>query len=195
MAKKETQSANNSVTFESGHDLSTYFAILNGIQEQIRFADSKAAFLSALNALMFAFLSNGIYRLNAASNSQGAAFRIAALLMVLYVLAAAFSVGLVVLSVMSRFGELAPKSKVYFGHIIQHYGKDYSKYVAEMKAMNNDSWATEIGTQIVEVSHIAVTKHNLLRTAAMLSLVAFVLWVAALFALAFVPVPPVVLPN
>lgn len=189
MAKKSTQSTNTSPTVEAGADLSTYFAILNGVQEQIRFADRKAAFLSALNALLFAFLSNGIYRLNAASSAQGTAFWIASVLMTVYVLAAAISVGIVVWSVMSRFGELAPKSKVYFGHIIRQYGKDYGKYVTDMKAMTDEDWANEIGTQIVEVSHIALTKHSLLRTAAKFSLAAFVLWVAVLVALAFIHVP------
>ena len=186
---KHTTADSSSSSVETERDLSTYFTILNGIQEQIRFADRKAAFFSALNALMFAFLSNGIYRLNSASSVKGVAFWIASVLTTLYVLAAVISVGIIVWSVMSRFGELAPHSKVHFGHIIREYGKDYEKYVKDMKQMTDEDWANEIGTQIVEVSHIALTKHNLLRMAAKFTLAAFFLWVAVLFSLAFVSVP------
>ena len=53
------------------------------------------------------------------------------------------------------------------------------------KQMTDDEWADEIGTQIVEVSHIALTKHKLLIRAAWLSLLAFVFWVASFASLAF----------
>lgn len=173
-------------------NLQTYFSILNGVQDQIRFADRKAAFFFAMNALLFGFIGHNfdvLKEAHAASDGEGFALWTSIVILSLYGLGAMISVGIVVVSVMSRFGELAPKSKVYFGHVIKEYGKDYSKYVNDTQGMSEADWAEEIGTQIVEVSHIALTKHRLLKAAAWFSLVAFVFWVLSFVALAFVPLP------
>jgi len=191
MAKNPTTTANRNSSTEQEVNLQTYFSILNGVQEQIRFADRKAAFFFAMNALLFGFISRGFFTLReafAASGGQGAALWISIVVLSLYCIGAVVSVGIVVWSIMSRFGELAPKSKVYFGHIMNQYGKDYAKYVKETLEMSDKDWAEEIGTQIVEVSHIALTKHKLLKIAAWFSLGAFILWVISFIALAFVPV-------
>ena len=45
----------------------------------------------------------------------------------------------------------------------------------------------QVGAEIVEISHIAVTKHQLTRRAAWLTLLAFVFWRASLLAIAFLP--------
>ena len=45
--------------------------------------------------------------------------------------------------------------------------------------MKDADWIKDIGSQIVEVSHIALTKHRLVRRAAQFTLAAFVLWVLA----------------
>ncbi len=192
MAKKATTAANRNSPTEPELNLQTYFSILNGVQEQIRFADRKAAFFFALNALLFGFIGRSFFTVKDAFHSpsgQGAVLWISIVVLSLYGLGAAVSVGIVVWSVMSRFGELAPKSKVYFGHIIREYGKDYAKYVKDTKAMSEENWAEEIGTQIVEISHIALTKHRLLKAAAWFSLGAFIFWVLSFVTMAFVPTP------
>jgi hypothetical protein len=43
--------------------LDTYFKILEGVQDQTRFADSKAVFVAALNALLFGFMSRNFQSL------------------------------------------------------------------------------------------------------------------------------------
>ena len=137
MPKRKT--ANAKAPAETGvqlkSSLSTYFSILGAAQEQIRFADRKAAFYFGMNALMFAFIGRNLFDLRDAltTNKVNVAGWISGGLFVIYGLLAAASVAIVVWSVLSRFGELAPTSKVYFGHIIKHYGKDYGKYVADHK--------------------------------------------------------------
>ena len=192
MAKKATAATKRNTPTEQDVNLQTYFSILNGVQDQIRFADRKGAFFFAMNALLFGFIGRSFFTLKdafAASSGQGTALWISIVVLLLYGVGAAVSVAIVVWSVVSRFGELAPKSKVYFGHIIREYGKDYAKYVKDTREMSEGDWAEEIGTQIVEVSHIALTKHRLLKTAAWFSLGAFIFWVLSFVALAFVPVP------
>jgi len=187
VTKKSNSSSIANSTDDKSNDLATYFTILNGVQDQIKFADRKAAFYSALNALMFGFASQSIGVLRTTPVQTGWLFNVSIVVVVLYALLATVAVALIVFAVMSRYGALAPTSKVFFGHIIKTYGKDYGKYVADMTAMTNDEWATDIGTQIVEVSHIALTKHRLLSHAAKLTLGAFVFWAVALGLLAFLP--------
>jgi hypothetical protein len=55
--------------------------------------------------------------------------------------------------------------------------------------MSDADWAGEVGSQIVEVSHIATTKHQLVSRAALFTVAAFILWVAGFVAMMHVPRP------
>ncbi len=112
---------------------------------------------------------------------------VAAIALVVFAIVAAIAVFTLITVVLSRLGELAPKSRVYFGHITKQYGKDYAKYVGEIMKLTDQEWAEEIGTQIVEVSHIALTKHQLIRRAALLTIIAFGCWLVALSSSSFIP--------
>lgn len=191
MEKKVKDDSNGSAQKGARPNLEMYATTLSGIQEQVRFADSKAGFIAALNVILFGFVASnfeGIRLVYDKFGSGNAAFRIAVAILTLYLIATAISIVQVILAVVSRFGELAPQSKVFFGHIIKSYGKDYSKYVRETLTLSDRDWAEEIGTQIVEVSHIALTKHKLVRRAAWFTLLAFGGWLISLIAIAFLPV-------
>lgn len=162
--------------------------VLGSTQDQVRFADSKAAFVAAFHALLFGFIVSSSNRLAALQpQERGPAFWVASVLLALYGVATVAAVVLIICSVMSRFGELAPQCKVFFGHIVKQYGKDYGKYCREAKAMTDDQWAEELGSQIVEVGHIAAAKHKLVRRAAVCTLIAFTLWIATFIAM--IPLP------
>lgn len=169
--------------------LDTYFKVLGGIQDQIRFADAKAAFIFGINTLMFGFVAGTVTTLKKTLTTQpvppAAWVTLAALS--LFALCAVAAVGFLIYAVMSRFGALAPKSRVFFGHVASQFGKDYGKYVSEMKAMSSDDWVTEVGTQIVETSHIALEKHCAVKKAAIISLVGLACWVVAVFSSALLP--------
>lgn len=171
-------------------NLGIYTTILNSIQEQIRFADSKAGFVAALNAILFGFIASNFDNLRSiylATDGKNAALWITLILLGLHFVCTAFSVGLITSAVISRFGELAPQSRVFFGHIAKSYGREYEKYVKETISLSEREWAEQIGTQIVEISNVALTKHQLVRRAIYFTLVAFVLWIASLVALALLP--------
>ncbi|HWB14382.1 MAG TPA: Pycsar system effector family protein [Pirellulales bacterium] len=175
----------------AGHPkLWMYFTILQGIQAQIRFADAKAAFLTALNVILFGFLAlrfDSVLVAYARAGSGGAIFMAALALQACYLSATAAAIAAVVLSVMPRFAKLAPRSKLFFGPIAEEYGTDWPRYVRDLGDLSDDQWAEQIGLEIVEVSHIAVAKHRLMRRAAWLTLLAFVLWRLSLAAIAFLP--------
>lgn len=162
--------------------------VLGGIQEQIRFADTKAAFIFGINTLMFGFVSGSVTTLKHALTGHPVppAAWVALVALILFGVCAVSAVGLLIFSVMSRFGKLAPRSRVFFGHIATQYGKDYAKFVSEMKAMTEDDWVCEVGTQIVETSHIALSKHGLVKLAATISIGGLAAWVVAVFCAALV---------
>jgi hypothetical protein len=172
-------------------NLDTCMKVLAGIQEQVRFADTKAAFVLGINTLMFGFLavSIGTLRKNLALTTVPPAAWVGLVFLILFAICAVLAVGTLLWAVMSRFGKLAPKSRCFFGHIATDFGKDYGKYVTEMKAMTEDDWITEVGTQIVETSHIALSKHSAVKVAAIISIVGLASWVVALVSTSLLSCP------
>ena len=172
-----------------GTNVETCFGILSATQDQIRFADTKAAFLFGINTLMFGFVvsTSGLLKQSLAQQGASAASIVALIALVAFGLAASVAVVILISAVMSRFGELAPKSRAYFGHIARQYGKDYAKYVSEIQGMSQHDWTEELGTQIVEVSHIALAKHKWIWLAGVATIVSFACWLVCLVAVALLP--------
>jgi hypothetical protein len=163
--------------------------VLSGVQEQVKFADTKAAFVLGINTLMIGFIAGSVTALKASltkSPSPPSAWILLAALIV-FGGCAIFAVATLIYAVMSRFGALAPKTRVFFGHIASGYGKDYAKYVTEITAMTPSDWLAEVGTQIVETSHIALSKHTAVRRAAIATIIGLASWVVAIFSTALLP--------
>ncbi len=171
--------------------LDTYFKILGNIQDQTRFADGKAVFVAALNALLFGFMSRhfeSLKPIHAVWQANQVAFWLLFVFFAAYVVASLLSLGFVIWAVMSRFGELAPRSKVFFGHIARNYGNDCEKYIRETSGMADADWARDLGSQIVEVSHITLAKHKYVRRAAICVFIALIVWFVS-FAFLFIMTP------
>lgn len=174
-----------------GTNLETCLGVLAGVQDQVKFGDTKAAFVLAINTLMFGFVAGTVTTLKAALKvSPGPPSAWAWVLLVALIvfgLCAIFAVGNLIYAVMSRFGTLAPMTKVFFGHIATGYRKDYAKYVSEIRTMSPNDWLGEIGTQIVETSHIALNKHCAVRRGGIATIIGLVAWVVAVFSSALLP--------
>ena len=67
---------------------------------------------------------------------------------------------------------------------MRDYGKDCARYIRDTSRLSDRDWARELGTEIVEISHIAAAKHQLMRQAVWSTLLAFALWRIALLAIA-----------
>ena len=158
-----------------------------GFQDQAKVADSKAGFFAAFHALLFGFMATHADKLvKVVPASREGAFYVSAILIALYGLLTAVAVFLLISAVISRFGELAPQSKSFFGHITRQFGKDYAKYCRDAGEMSDEDWCEDIAGQIVEVSHIAVTKHRRVRMAALVTALAFFIWCGALISMLWV---------
>ena len=166
--------------------MSACLEILDDIQEQIRFADSKAGFIAAFNVLLFGFVANHMDKLRTlwGGKGLGTGVLVFALLMVgIYVTSMVITFGLVVSCVVSRFGGRAPQSRVFFAHIAAQYGKNHKRYAQDIGAMTNADWVEELGSQVVEVSRLAIIKHKYVRWAACCTLVSVLLWIISLVTL------------
>ena len=181
------QAASNVISKEI--NLDTCMTVLPGVQEQIRFADAKAAFIFGINTLMFGFVAGSIATLKKALvlASVPAAAWVSLVSVILFGFCVVFAFATLIHAVMSRFGALAPKSRCFFAHIATSYGKDYAKYVTEVRAMTDDDWLGEVGTQIVETSHIAHDKHRAVWIAAIATIVGLASWVVTLFSISLLP--------
>jgi hypothetical protein len=170
-------------------NLDNCLKVLASIQDQIRFADTKAAFMFGINTLMFGFAitSVGTLKKALALGPVLASAWVGLVALIAFSVCAVVAVAVLIYTVMSRFGALAPKSRVFFGHIATSFGKDYGKYVAEVKAMSEEDWLTEVGTQIVETSHIALTKHWAVRNAGIITTFGLACWVIAVFSTSLLP--------
>ena len=87
--------------------MSACLEILDDIQEQIRFADSKAGFIAAFNVLLFGFVANHMDKLRTLWSGKTVGNRLLVLALVLvaiYVASMVITFGLVVSCVISRFG-------------------------------------------------------------------------------------------
>ena len=188
MAKKATSESAAEDT-AAKVNLDACFKVLAATQDQIRFADTKAAFLFGINTLLFGFVAGtvGVLKKALVAAAVPPAGWVSLVSLIAFVVVSAAAVFILISAVMSRFGELAPASRVFFGHIIKKYGKDYGKYASEVTKMTEQEWAEEVCTQIVEVSHIALTKHQLVRRAAIFTLVAFTCWLVSIFSSSFLP--------
>lgn len=157
--------------------------VLAGVQEQIRFADTKAAFVFGINTLMCGFVAGSLAALRSslAHPPVSPCAWVGLVFLILFGLCAVFAVGALVFTVMSRFGAPAPKGRCFFGDIAATYGKDYGRYVNETRAMSDDDWLVEIAAQIVETSHIARYKHRWVRAASVATIIGLASWVGALF--------------
>ena len=177
-------------TIDKTANLENCFKVLAAIQDQIRFADTKAVFVFSINALMFGFVVGGVGSIKKALalDSVPASTWVALVALILFgMLRHILTVGMLIYAIMSRFGALAPRSRVICGHIATAYGKDYNKYVTEVKAMTEDDWLNEVGTQIVETSHIALTKHSIVRNAAITTIIGLAFWAIAVFSVSLIP--------
>jgi hypothetical protein len=166
--------------------MSACLEILDDIQEQIRFADSKAGFIAAFNVLLFGFVANHMDKLRTLWNgkSVGTGVLVFALVLVgIYVASMVVTFGLVVSCVISRFGGRAPQGRVFFAHIAAQYGKNHKRYAQDIGAMTNADWVEELGSQVVEVSRLAILKHKRVRWAACCTLVSVLLWIISLVTL------------
>jgi hypothetical protein len=140
--------------------------VYTGIQDQVRFADTKAGVVAAFNVILVGFVASnigtvkGVYGL---THEMWVCVVLTAALCATGLLTAV-SIGHLIWAVRPRTGEATHRSRIFFGHIARDYQLDGSRYTRDARTMTQDDWADDYGRQIVVVATIASKKHAHLRT-------------------------------
>lgn len=134
---------------------------LDGVQEQIRFADSKAAFVVLFHTFLFGFLITQAEHLATYSVAGRDSFywmRIGVL--AIYAVTSIVSIGYAIAAVIPKFGKGAPACRIFFGHIVNDFGRDYAAFHQSVINRTPTDWLKDITSQIIENSNIALVKHQ-----------------------------------
>lgn len=152
--------------------------ILTSTQEQIRFADSKAAFALLIQTFLFGFVASQV---DTFREQISPCFSWMLLLTLAgYIGSSLASVTYAVRTVIPKFGEGAPRCKIFFGHIVSAYARNYDAYRRDVEQSSEDDWRRDLSSQIVENSNIALMKHRRAGVAARWALAALFFVFAAL---------------
>lgn len=186
LLRADPEIAGNASEPASTPNIDACFKILAATQEQVRLADGKTSFLFGINALMFGFVASAVGPLKAYwhADQQDPIALFATLSLIGFIILDATAVVTLICMIVSRFGGTGTTSHLFFGHIVHRFGRDHERYANEVFQMNEQDWGREVCAQIVEVSHIALTKHRLVRRAAWFTIAAFGCWLLAVLATA-----------
>lgn len=186
----EQAEAAHHASWDAGR-LQPAFNVLAGVEEQLRFADQKAAFLATLHSFLISALAgNVVYIRSLTANWEAGSVWILGTAFVLYVSCFLAALTFVALTVLPRLRKSdRPPSKAFFGRIAGQYSANVEGYVAELRGMTPAQWFAEIGQFIVDVSAIAVAKHRCIRRATQLTIPTVVFWLATVLTLMFAGPP------
>ena len=160
--------------------LSSCFQVLAQVEDQLRFADSKAGFLATLHAFLISPLIYNVGEIRKAfrhwdTTSLDLLIVIGGVYIILYLI----SMGLIGMTVMPRLRRgkrTRPSSRLFFGRIAREFGHDPEEFVAQIAAMSDRGWLDEIAIYIVDASTIAASKHWHARWATLFSVPTVFFW-------------------
>lgn len=165
--------------------LASCFQLLGRVEDQVRFADSKAAFLATVHTLLVGPLVYNVKPMREALTDWDFASR-AVLIGVGWTYALLFlgSMVLVALAVLPRFRHDGREpSRLFFGRVAREFGDDPGRFVQFLGAMTDRDWLDELGVYVVDASRIAASKHAYVRRATVLTALSVVAWCAVVAAL------------
>lgn len=140
---------------------------LDSVQEQIRFADSKAAFVVLFHTFLFGFLITQAESLAGVSeDGHDWLYWSRIVLLALYAGSSFVSIAYAIAAVVPKFGEGAPNCRIFFGHIVAKHARNYGAYHRDAMSLSKTDWLNDVTSQIVENSNIANAKHRRVRIAA-----------------------------
>jgi hypothetical protein len=159
--------------------LQTCFNVLARVEDQLRFADSKAGFIATLHAFLIGPLAGNVPGMRSVVIHWGIWPKIllglaAGIYFILFIV----TNGIVAATVLPRNRRSArAPSKAFFGRIAKEYGHVPERFVAEIGAMSDEEWLKEIGQYIVDASGIASVKHRLVRLATVMTVPTVIFWI------------------
>ena len=168
-------------------ELPSCFQLLGRVEDQLRFADSKAGFLATLHAFLISPLIYNVGEIRKAfrqwdTTSLDLLIVIGGVYVLLYLISMAM-VGMTVLPRIRRGKQTRPPSRVFFGRIAREFGHDPRRFVALIAGMSERDWLEEIAVYIVDASTIAAAKHWYVRWATLFSVPTVFFWILTVLVL------------
>ena len=168
-------------------ELPSCFQLLGRVEDQLRFADSKAGFLATLHAFLISPLIYNVGEIRKAFR-QWDTTSLDLLIVTggVYVLLFLISMGMVGMTVLPRIRrgkQTRPPSRVFFGRIAREFGHDPRQFVALIGTMSERAWLEEIAVYIVDASTIAAAKHGCVRWATLFSVPTVIFWILTVLVL------------
>lgn len=118
--------------------------VLNGVQEQIRFADTKAAIFAAALVVLFGFMATQVDGLQpVAETERGWHFWTRACLLALYGVSTVVAFTYAARCVMPRTGESAPPCLFHVAHVAKTYRLDHERFCRDMAVMDEGTWVNQ----------------------------------------------------
>lgn len=168
----------------------TGFKTLTAAQDQVRFADAKVAVVATFNLFIFGFTATQMPALMVTLR-KGAGADPCTSVLTGVVLASLFlgyfgfavaSFLNIIASVCPRLGKGTPSTMLFFKHIAETYGRDYGRFQGAFKVQQLEELVDQIGSQILEVSNIALEKHQLVARATTHLIRSLGFWISFLMA-------------
>ena len=168
-------------------DLPSCFQLLGRVEDQLRFADSKAGFLATLHAFLISPLIYNVGEIRKAfrqwdTTSLDLLMAFGGVYALLYMISMGM-VGMTVLPRIRRRKQTRPPSRVFFGRIAREFGHDPRRFVALIATMSERDWLDEIAVYIVDASTIAAAKHWYVRWATLFSVPTVFFWILTVLVL------------
>lgn len=161
------------------------FHSVGRIEDQIRFADTKAAFVATLHSFLAGPLAGNLGGLRAiVATFDPNAYYLLVLVTAGYCLLFMGSMALVAWAMVPRArGSGGRPSRLFFGRIAAEFGHEPEKFVAMLGDFSEADWREELGRYVVDASIIAANKHRLARWANLLAVPTVLMWVALVLTL------------
>ncbi len=168
-------------------ELRSCFQLLGRVEDQIRFADSKAGFLATLHAFLISPLIYNVGEIRKAfrqwdTTSLDLLIVIGGVYVLLYLISMGM-IGMTVLPRIRRGKQARQPSRIFFGRIAREFGDDPRRFVALISAMSEKDWLDEIAVYIVDASTIATVKHRYVRWATLFSVPTVFFWILTVLVL------------
>jgi disulfide bond formation protein DsbB len=158
------------------------FKVLEGVQAQIRFFDTKAQIVLAVDGILAGFLGTQAATIASKVGSTWPSFLAAglALFFSVYLGTLALSLFWAFRTVYPRLDVSQPESKLFFAHIAHRYRMDYERAAKEMPAMPEQELLADLAKQTLANSQICTQKQGCLSRAIRWLGVSMVCWVGTL---------------
>ena len=163
--------------------------ILDGIQNQIRFLDTKAQIVLGIDGVLAGFVGLHTKTIALAISDKCLSWPNIGLEMfyAAYLIALVLSLFWALKAVYPRTEVKQPKSRIFFIHIAKEYQEDYKKISTDLSNMSNEELSEDVSKQILANSRVGLEKYESFKKAVVSMAISVFCWVSILALLFVVP--------